>query len=115
MKNGMYSDASGVYWYKDDIFHREDGPAVELSMGSKLWYVNGVCHRLNGPAIEYQNGGTEWWVSGKRHRVDGPAMEYASGAKEWFIRGTKVDISLIEYDGSRHLTDEEITYLLLCA
>jgi hypothetical protein len=40
-------------------FHREDGPAVEYSDGTKEWFINGLRHREDGPAVEY-NGG-KWW------------------------------------------------------
>jgi len=33
--------------------HREDGPAVEYTDGSRLWYINGQLHRIDGPAIEW--------------------------------------------------------------
>jgi len=28
-------------WYLDDKLHREDGPAVECTDGTKAWYLNG--------------------------------------------------------------------------
>jgi len=46
--------------------HREDGPAVEYSDGSKAWLINGKLHRLDGPAIEYANGAVEYWFKGEQ-------------------------------------------------
>ena len=69
------------------ICHREDGPAVECTNGSKFWYVTDVRHRVDGPAIEWADGTKEWYVAGKRHRVDGPAIEDANGAKFWYVNG----------------------------
>lgn len=115
MKNGIYEEYGKIKWYKDDVLHREDGPAVEYASGTKIWFLYGVYHREGGPAVETGEGDKFWIVNGKSHRIDGPAIEYADGSMEWYINGTKVDISLIDYDGSRPLTDEEMTYLVLSA
>ena len=47
-----------------DQLHREDGPAVEDYLGTKLWYLNGQLHRTNGPAVEYFTGGKRWALHG---------------------------------------------------
>jgi len=40
--NGCVVDSGGTkHWYKDDLLHREDGPAVELTSGRKDWHLNG--------------------------------------------------------------------------
>ena len=62
--------------------HREDGPAIERSNGTKYWYLNGKFHRTNGPAVEQAGGGKEWWIGGKLHRTGGPAIEIEY--KEWW-------------------------------
>jgi hypothetical protein len=56
-----------VYGYYKGYFtwHREDGPAVERSNGTKIWYLHGKLHRENGPAIEYANGDKAWYLEGK--------------------------------------------------
>jgi hypothetical protein len=38
MKVGPYGSK---HWYLKGIRHREGGPAVEWSDGTKLWYLNG--------------------------------------------------------------------------
>lgn len=53
-----------ILHYKDEEYHRENGPAVERS-GNKFWYLNGNIHREDGPAVEWTDGGREWWLSGK--------------------------------------------------
>ena len=76
------------FYYSDrkmTILHREDGPAVEYTNGTKVWYLNGTHHREDGPAVEYLDGYKEWYIDGKLHREDGPAIEYADGDKEWYI------------------------------
>jgi uncharacterized Fe-S cluster-containing protein len=79
-----------TFYYKDEaslINHREDGPAIEYSDGTKHWYVNGKRHRIGGPAFEYADGSKFWYLNGKRHRLDGPAVEYADGPKSWWLNG----------------------------
>lgn len=49
--------------------HREDGPAVEFSEGSKIWCKHGEYHRLDGPAIKTVrdklfNGAKSFYVYG---------------------------------------------------
>ena len=34
-------DDNKTKWYLNGKLHREDGPAVELTNGSKEWYLNG--------------------------------------------------------------------------
>jgi hypothetical protein len=69
---------------KDGLWHRTDGPAIELVNGDKCWYINGQRHRIDGPAYEYDNG-KMWWVNDKLHRTDGPAVEWFNGSKAWYI------------------------------
>ena len=33
--------------------HREDGPAIEYTDGSKEWCINNLFHRIDGPAVEW--------------------------------------------------------------
>lgn len=57
-------------WYnKDNILHREAGPASIHTDGSQFWYVNGEFHREDGPAIETPNG-PQWYFHGIRHKID---------------------------------------------
>jgi len=75
MKNNSYKEVDyvgNVFYYldhpslKEDLFHREDGPAVELSSGLKEWWILGKRHRLDGPAFEYGDGRKEWWLNGQK-------------------------------------------------
>lgn len=79
----------GTRWYYNNAgqIHRDNGPAIECSDGSKSWCQNGLLHRTDGPAVELDDGHKEWWQNGKRHRIDGPAVEYADDSKEWHING----------------------------
>lgn len=114
MKNGRYEEYERVVHYKDDVLHREDGPAVETAKGDKYWYVNGVPHRHDGPAIELSNGYKEWIVNGKLHRLNGPARIWADGSETWFVDGQEVDITAIfGYLPSLPLNTEEQMVLRL--
>ena len=66
---------AGEFWYKNDRWHREDGPAVILASGEKGWWLNGERHREDGPAVECVDGDTMWFRHGRLHREDGPAVE----------------------------------------
>ena len=72
-------------YYKNNIVHREDGPAIEFRDGTRCWCQNGRYHRENGPAIEHPNGTKCWYKNGKIHREDGPAREYNDGEKHWWL------------------------------
>ena len=89
-KGGKLRIEDNFYYLKNNIFHREDGPAIEWANGKKEWYLNGKRHRTDGPAIEYPSGTKSWWINGKEHREDGPAVEYASGLKYWCLNGIQL-------------------------
>ena len=96
-------------------YHREDGPAVEYTDGSKFWYQNGMLHREDGPAIERANGTKKWYKNDIRHRTDGPAIEWVNGTKEWWVNGkeyTKQEFNE-KYKINKYLTVFEYSYLAL--
>ena len=76
-------------WYRFWKFHRIDGPAREVANGNKEWWIFGELHREDGPAVEYVDGYKAWWIFGERHRENGPAIEYANGSKEWYQHGER--------------------------
>ena len=78
-------------WYNiQDQLHREEGPAIECSNGTKSWWVNDQRHREEGPAIEWSNGSKEWYLNSQRHREDGPAVEWSDGSKEWYLNNQRL-------------------------
>ena len=105
----IHVDENGNKYYHSDremyTLHREDGPAVEYSNGTKAWWINDKRHREDGPAIEYADGDKEWWVDDKLHREDGPAVEWADGAKSWWIN----DKRLTEDDFNACMNPVELT------
>jgi hypothetical protein len=91
-------------WYKDGGLHREDGPAVVAPSGEQFWYQNNIRHRIGGPAVDWANGNREWYKDGKLHREDGPAVEKANGHREWWLNGKQHrenGPAMIEPDGSK--------------
>ena len=91
MKNGLIIDQYGTkIWYKDDEYHRDNGPAVEHISGNKYWFQNGTWHRIDGPAVINEHG-KFWYQYGKNHRLDGPAMEYTDGYKLWYYQGEHIE------------------------
>lgn len=81
----------GDVYYLNDTgrIHREDGPAIENTDGTKRWCQNGVYHRVDGPAY-CANGAMVWFFNGKRHRVDGPASIGPGGYKAWWLHGVEI-------------------------
>jgi hypothetical protein len=107
---------SETRWYKlgTNQLHREDGPAIERSDGTKCWYLNGKLHCEDGPAIEHSDGTKFWYLNGKRHREDGPAVEGSDGVKHWYLNWERhrEDGPAIEYpDGTKYwyLNGEHLT------
>ena len=60
---------------------------IKSIAGTKHYYRNNLPHREDGPAVEWYNGDKEWWINGKRHREDGPAVEDCDGFKAWYYQG----------------------------
>ena len=86
-----YHPKSGDVYYTvgySKVYHREDGPAIIFSSGTKYWLRYGLLHRSGGPAAEF-SGGTNftWYVNGRRHREDGPAVIHMNGEIEWWLDG----------------------------
>lgn len=48
---------------------------VKKTKNTERHYLNGKLHREDGPAVINSNGTKEWFVHGVRHRTDGPAVK----------------------------------------
>jgi hypothetical protein len=99
-------------WYVNDQLHRTDGPALEYANGSREWYVNDQLHRTDGPAVEDENGDREWYQNGDLHRLDGPAVEYAEGDRFWYVNGKELTKAEFEAQQTKELTVAEVEELL---
>ena len=88
-------DYGNKYWFLNDKYHREDGPAVEYPNGCKFWYLNDKLHREDGPAVEYDTGGKYWYLND---------VEYTEA--EWRKRVQKVKSpgvgKVVEIDGVKY-------------
>ena len=85
----IYSSGSKA-WYKYGKLHRDDGPAIIDIDSYRAWYKNGKRHRDDGPAVIRNDGYKAWYKNGKRHRDDGPAIIYSDGNKEWYKNGVRI-------------------------
>ncbi|MFM1755425.1 MAG: Celeribacter phage [Bacteroidota bacterium] len=54
-----------IGYYKNSLFHREDGPAYITRSGYKTWWFEGKLHNLNGPAKIWPRGREEYWIDNK--------------------------------------------------
>jgi hypothetical protein len=84
---GTFTNQSGTVHLLNSHLHREDGPAIEWSDGTKYWYRNGQMHREDGPASEFPDGRKYWYRNDQLHREDGPSMEWPDGTKYWYRNG----------------------------
>ena len=86
MKNGRYVKPDGtIEWYKDDLLHREDGPAIEWKDGDKYWYKNGLKHREDGPAVLFPNGNGWYYLND---------VSYSEENFKKYLLGKKLDKEL---------------------
>lgn len=78
-------------WYWEGKLHRNDGPAVITSGVMEAWYILGNLHRVGGPAFTHHNGEQAWYQHGRRHRTDGPAVIHANGDYGlWYVGGVRM-------------------------
>jgi hypothetical protein len=90
MRNGLIINEYGdKYWYKNNLLHRADGPAITYHNGAEYWFFEGKLHRVNGPAVIESNGSQFWYYENKLHRTDGPAM-ICNGYKAWHLNGKQL-------------------------
>ena len=65
-------------------------------LGNKYWLTeNGEYHREDGPAIEYTDGSKHYFQNNIRHRLDGPAREYSDWyeCNLWYFNGKIIPVS----------------------
>lgn len=88
------SDDGTIRWYNENgELHREGGPAVEYTNGTKIWYINGKLHREDGPAIEFTNGVKFWYLNGK----ECTNAEFNTKFKKQSCNG-----KIIEFEGKKY-------------
>lgn len=86
-----------------------DSDLYEIKEFSKsvYYYKNGLCHRLDGPAMELANGTKAWYQNDRLHRIDRPAIEYSDGTKEWYVRNQDITDWIHQQGISDNPTQEE--------
>jgi hypothetical protein len=68
------ADGTKRYFNENNLYHREDGPAIEYPNGDKIWWNNGNLHRFDGPAVEFADDDNEWYINGKRLSLEKEAI-----------------------------------------
>ena len=69
--------------------HTSDCCDEILVDGIMIWYnKEGIFHRVNGPARIFPSGKEEWYLQGKRHNLNGPAIIYPDRRERWHNDGT---------------------------
>ncbi|AKI79764.1 hypothetical protein QJ850_gp035 [Acanthamoeba polyphaga mimivirus] len=76
-------------WYKGNLIHRDELPAMICEDGTKKWYQYGQYERGNDlPSIESGNGRKIWYFDGKIGRIgDAPAVIEPDGELRWYKDG----------------------------
>jgi hypothetical protein len=91
MGNPIIDNDGTKRWYDLNVDpHRNDGPAVIYTNGTKSWWQHGKLHRGDGPAIEYANGDKWWFLHGNHHRDDGPALTGKTGYVQWWLNNNNL-------------------------
>lgn len=102
MKNGkiittIEPGKKNIFYYQNDLLHRDNGPAAIHHNGTKTWYKEGKKHRVGAPAHIWNNGNIEWFFEGLRHCETGPALIYPGRKEEYYLMGIKYSKEDFEY------------------
>ncbi len=65
-----WPDGSQIWENEDGQYHREDGPALMWSVGSRYWYRNGMRHREDGPASISTIGEYGWYLDNELYSLN---------------------------------------------
>ena len=52
-------------------------------LGLKAWTLNGELHREDGPAIEWSDGTKKWWINGKEIDLEQVIKDHPEGYGPW--------------------------------
>ena len=59
-----------IWRNKEGELHREDGPAIEHSNGTRFWFKNGLKHREDGPTFIWESGEHEYYLNGQYYSIE---------------------------------------------
>jgi hypothetical protein len=96
---GRYGDIWYNQFYLDEnqLYHREDGPAIIDGEGNKYWYWRDKQHRDGDlPAVEMKDGTLGWFRHGQQHRETGPAVIHPDGREEYWLNGKQLSAEAVE-------------------
>lgn len=99
-------DSDGIeFWYKNNLIHKDNGPAIIWPEGNEQWHKNGKRRRTNGPVMIYPNGKEEWRKSKRKRRTDAPAEIWPNGC-EFRFSGREIwrEIQKKSNDQTRNLS-----------
>jgi hypothetical protein len=66
VRNGLIiNEYRDKCWYKNDLLHRTEGPAIIYLSGTEVWYFEGKLHRTEGPAIICSDGRESYYLNVK--------------------------------------------------
>jgi NADPH-dependent ferric siderophore reductase len=85
---------------------------VKVDDDKTEWHINGKLHREDGPSVEWSNGTKYWHRNDKLHREDGPAIEWANGNKSWYLHGERVTENDVMTDNNQTIEIEGTKYTL---
>lgn len=68
-------------WKVGDIYHREDGPAIEYLNGSFEWRNANVIHRIGGPAMAWVKGNKKYMSDQLTENADGKLVKMSDDEK----------------------------------
>lgn len=98
IKNGKVELKAGELWI--------DGKN-KINIDCTIYYINGKIHRENGPAIEWSDGSKYWYIEGNLHRDKKPAVIQMNGLCEWWENGNFVYKKIIHPTSVQELIDNE--------
>jgi len=99
----VYDNGEFRWYNQEGQLHREDGPAVEHSDGTKKWWVNGKLHREDGPAVEHSDGYKAWYLDFVEYTEE--EWKKKVGKHTITIDGKTVEVSAESYENLRKLFD----------
>ncbi|ANB50191.1 hypothetical protein [Powai lake megavirus] len=94
-------------WYQYGEYSRpNDLPCIVGDTGTQIWYVDGEIERAGDkPAVIEPNGTQKWYKKGFMHRDDGPALITKKGVMMWYRWG-----KLHRDDGLPAIVDPNVVY-----
>ena len=88
----IIANADTINWdtfeFDSKLFSKDFGEMFKHEI--KIWKKNGKFHREDGPAVIDSNGTKEWHLKGERHREDGPADIDSNETEVWRVDGIEI-------------------------